>query len=153
MMKSLSNEDNGTINSFNIGDTVRLCSGGPLLTVGAISESRSLINCLWFIDSNINSAWICPKLLRLDDDKDNDDYKVSWMDRAPVELYGEQLNEGFFDDEDDFDDCDEPDEGFDCDRVEETSDEDDEYREQLEEMTDYSDLLVRSKESGWFYDE
>ncbi len=34
--------------TFNIGDTVRLKSGGPIMTVGAVDEAEGNCWCKWF---------------------------------------------------------------------------------------------------------
>lgn len=151
MKKSLFSEKNGEVDPVKIGDTVRLYSGGPLLTVGAVSESYDLLNCLWFVDFNIHSAWISARIVLPDADKDNEAYKVSWMDQDPTGNRVDEVDDAYYD----CDDYDEPIEGDGCIQEEEmySYDKDDECQELLEERTDYSDSLVRSHKTGWYYND
>lgn len=46
---------------FKIGDTVKLKSGGPLMTINAISDNE--ISCQWFLDKKLNEAKFVPEVL------------------------------------------------------------------------------------------
>ncbi|MFZ4799043.1 MAG: DUF2158 domain-containing protein [Bacteroidia bacterium] len=63
-------------NEFEIGETVRLISGGPLMTVNEYNEEKDLVDCIWFnIDENICTATFKGAVLILDDDDfDMDDF-------------------------------------------------------------------------------
>lgn len=44
-------------NQFKIGDTVRLKSGGPVMTVSNIRNDLTYpINCVWFVDDELKNA-------------------------------------------------------------------------------------------------
>ncbi|UKK92054.1 DUF2158 domain-containing protein [Brucella pseudogrignonensis] len=53
--------------SFKVGDTVRLKSGGPLMTVERINENKS-VTCIWFQDNKQNRSIFQPDTLK--DDKE-----------------------------------------------------------------------------------
>ena len=48
MTKSKSNQE------FQIGETVRLISGGPTMTVRSIDEYDGDVRCQWFAEKNLN---------------------------------------------------------------------------------------------------
>jgi len=61
---------------FEIGDTVRLISGGPLMTVNEYNEEKDLVDCIWFnIDENVcTSTFKGAVVMPDDDDFDIDDF-------------------------------------------------------------------------------
>ena len=51
------------INQFRIGDTVRLKSGGPLMTVIFLQDN--LVNCTWFLNDELKEIWFPTEALEL----------------------------------------------------------------------------------------
>lgn len=51
------------MNEFNLGNIVRLKSGGPLMTV--IFLEGNLVNCTWFLDSVLTDAWFPSEALEM----------------------------------------------------------------------------------------
>ena len=51
------------INELSLGDTVRLKSGGPLMTV--IFLEGNLVNCTWFLESILTEAWFPSESLEM----------------------------------------------------------------------------------------
>ena len=64
------------INEFSVGDTVRLISGGPLMTVNEYNDEKDLVDCIWFnIDENICAGTFKGAVIMIDvDDFDFDDF-------------------------------------------------------------------------------
>ena len=60
--------------SFKPGDTVRLKSGGPLMTISWINESNKYVGCEWFEGKNIKSFEFKHTSLKIDDDDVNVTY-------------------------------------------------------------------------------
>ncbi len=86
---------------FEIGDTVRLISGGPLMTVSKYTEASKEVTCIWFnaLDDKCESIFD-QNVLIFDFDADIDDDIDEDF----------ELDDADFDDEDlDFDDDDEDD--------------------------------------------
>lgn len=54
----------GGIDEIKLGDTVRLKSGGPLMTVNWMGGK---VTCVWFIDDKFNSATLHREALRKDE--------------------------------------------------------------------------------------
>jgi len=52
------------MSDFKIGDTVRLKSGGPLMTVDKVSDKG--ISCTWFKDKELEYAAFTPATLKAD---------------------------------------------------------------------------------------
>ena len=49
---------------FKIGDTVKLKSGGPLMTVDSAPDSQYLyIDCVWFDDVTVKKETFAPEAL------------------------------------------------------------------------------------------
>lgn len=55
--------------SFAIGDTVKLKSGGPLMTIDSI-DARNKIFCKWFAGSKLENGTFDKKTLVISDKKD-----------------------------------------------------------------------------------
>lgn len=51
------------MNELNLGDAVRLKSGGPLMTV--IFLEGNLVNCTWFVDNILTEAWFPSESLEM----------------------------------------------------------------------------------------
>lgn len=51
---------------FKIGDTVRLKTGGPLMTVALIKSDTEIL-CVWFVDDEKKSNAFHPDVLDADD--------------------------------------------------------------------------------------
>lgn len=143
MKKFPSNEPGFDPRMIRIGDTVRLCSSGPLMTVGRKNEPAGLLFCLWFVGFHVHSSWLRAGIVRIDTTMDCNN---QGQDGAGDEEIVEEIN---------YDDCPISDDDY-FQEVEEKScyyDDDSEIRELIEEMTEYTDALVRSNETGWFYDD
>ena len=80
------------INEFSVGDTVRLISGGPLMTVNEYNEEKDLVDCIWFnIDENVCTATFKGDVLMLDDDDfDLDDFDFEDEDEWEEEVDDEE---------------------------------------------------------------
>jgi uncharacterized protein YodC (DUF2158 family) len=78
---------------FEIGDTVRLISGGPLMTVSKYTEASKEVTCIWFnaLDDKCESTFD-QNVLIFDFDADIDD---------DFELYDEDFDDEDLDLEDD----------------------------------------------------
>jgi uncharacterized protein YodC (DUF2158 family) len=58
----------GKTSEFQVGDTVRLKSGGPLMTVEAIQyDEDDAILCVWFAENEKKSDEFIPETLVKDD--------------------------------------------------------------------------------------
>lgn len=78
------------INEFSVGDTVRLISGGPLLTVNEYNEEKDLVDCIWFnIDENVCTATFKGAVLMLDDD----DFDMDNFDFEDEDEWEEEVDE------------------------------------------------------------
>jgi uncharacterized protein YodC (DUF2158 family) len=61
-------------NKLNVGDTVRLLSGGPLMTINEVNIENNTADCIWFnMDENLCSATFKNSVIELDDDFDFED--------------------------------------------------------------------------------
>lgn len=78
---------------FEIGDTVRLISGGPLMTVNEFNEEKDLVDCIWFnIDENVcTSTFKGAVVMHDDDDFDMDDF--DFEDDDDDEEWEEEVDE------------------------------------------------------------
>jgi uncharacterized protein YodC (DUF2158 family) len=58
-----------TIQAFNSGDTVRLKSGGPLMTVESAFENYGAmqVNCTWFEKTKLERGSFVPEALKISD--------------------------------------------------------------------------------------
>ena len=54
--------------NFKAGDTVRLKSGGPLMTISYVNQSNDFVGCEWFDDKNLKSGDFRRTSLKIDDD-------------------------------------------------------------------------------------
>jgi len=79
-------------NEFEIGDTVRLISGGPLMTVNEYNDEKDLVDCIWFnLDEILCSGPFKGAVVMIDvDDFDFDDFDFGDEDD---EEWEEELDE------------------------------------------------------------
>jgi uncharacterized protein YodC (DUF2158 family) len=80
------------INEFEVGDTVRLLSGGPLMTVNEYNQEKELVECIWFnIDENFCTATFKGAVIMNDDDFDFNDFEFD--DDGEDEDWDDELEE------------------------------------------------------------
>ena len=142
-MRFPSNNPDFDPGTLQIGHTVRLCSSGPLMTVSRIVQPLGLVLCVWFVGFQVHSAWLNAGTIRHDSGKD-------WVIQDNEDDWGNDTEEII-----DYDSYPLSDDDYCDDTVNEPyhCDDDDEWRELVDELTEYSDALVRSNETGWFYDD
>ena len=69
-------------NEFEIGDTVRLISGGPLMTVNEYNKEKNWVDCIWFNaeDNKCESTFKADIVMHDDDDFDLNDFDMTDYD-------------------------------------------------------------------------
>lgn len=73
-------------NKLNIGDTVRLLSGGPLMTINEVNIENNTSECIWFnIDENLCTATFKNVVIELDDDFLDFDDEEEWEEEFDEE--------------------------------------------------------------------
>jgi uncharacterized protein YodC (DUF2158 family) len=82
---------------FEIGDTVRLISGGPLMTVNEYNDEKDLVDCIWFnMDEILCTGTFKGEVVMIDvDDFDFEDYEFDEEDEDDddEEEWEEELDE------------------------------------------------------------
>ena len=81
------------INEFCVGDTVRLISGGPLMTVNEYNDEKDLVDCIWFnMDEILCAGTFKGAVVMIDvDDFDFDDFDFD--EEEDDEEWEEELDE------------------------------------------------------------
>jgi|DEB19_MinimDraft_2_1074335.scaffolds.fasta_scaffold193577_1 uncharacterized protein YodC (DUF2158 family) len=81
------------INEFSVGDTVRLISGGPLMTVNEYNDEKDLVDCIWFnMDEILCTGTFKGAVVMIDvDDFDFDDFDFD--EEEDDEEWEEELDE------------------------------------------------------------
>ncbi len=77
---------------FEIGDTVRLISGGPLMTVNNYKETLNEVECVWFnaLDDKAESTFKADVLMHdVDTEFDEDDLEFDEDDLEEDEVDSE----------------------------------------------------------------
>ena len=79
---------------FEIGDTVRLISGGPLMTVNEYNDEKDLVDCIWFnMDEILCTGTFKGEVVMIDvDDFDFDDFEFD-EEEDEDEEWEEELDE------------------------------------------------------------
>lgn len=119
---------------YEPGHTVRLHSGGPVMTVNYVDQSTGLLACLWFTEWTLRSAWLDPRVIvaappadSTDSESPTDEESESYWEPEPP--YDKPEYDGPWID---------PDTQAEMDLI-------------SEELASDSEAYARSEEDGWFY--
>ncbi|MES2655621.1 MAG: DUF2158 domain-containing protein [Bacteroidota bacterium] len=62
---------------FEIGDTVRLLSGGPLMTINESNKGKAFVDCIWFnVEGNKCESTFKMAIIMHDDDFDLNEFEM-----------------------------------------------------------------------------
>ncbi len=119
---------------YESGQTVRLHSGGPVMTVNRVDQSSGLLACLWFTEWTLRSAWLDPRVIVAAPPADGTDAEAAPDEQSepywePEPLYDEPDSDGPWID----------------------SDTQAEMDLISEELASDSEDYARSEGDGWFY--